>query len=134
MIAGFIFLLSIVILLQFFVSYTRSMIAASRERELSERAREICGNEAKALAGGQFPRIVQLIDLCPEPGGDSHEVRAVSLYFRLLGLARTVSRWAIPSAGPWIDAERSGCARVAAVVLDRRIAHNRTVMAQLASR
>ena len=134
MIAGFIFLLSIAILLQFFVSYTRSMIAASRERELSERAREICGNETKALAGGQFPRIVQLIDLCPETGGDSHEVRAVSLYFRLLGFAHMVSRWAAPSAGPWIDAERSGCAHVAAVVLDRRIAHNRTLMAQLANR
>lgn len=133
MIAGFICLVSFVILLQFFLSYTRSLIATSCERELSERAREICGNETKSLAGGQFPRIVQLIELCPETGGDSHEVRAVSLYFRLLSLAHMVSRWAVPSAGPWIDAERSGCAHVAAVVLDRRIAHNRTLMAQLAN-
>jgi hypothetical protein len=134
MIAGFIFLLSFVILLQFFVSYTRSMIAASRGRELSERAREICGNETKTLEGSQFPRIVQLIELCPEPGGDSHEVRAVSVYFHLLDLAHMVSRWAVPSAASWIDAERSGCAHVAAVVLDRRIAHNRTLMAQLVNR
>jgi hypothetical protein len=36
----------------------------------------------------------------------------------------------IPSAAPWIEAERGGCARAAAVVLDRRIAYNRMMMAQ----
>jgi hypothetical protein len=128
MIAAMIFVISILTLLQFFVSYSRSLIVASRRHELSEQAREICGLTARTVAGDQFRRLQQLIALCPETDGDDFEVRAVSLYFRLLGLVRISLSWAIPSAAPWIEAERGGCAYAAAVVLDRRIAYNRMMM------
>ena len=133
MIAGMIFAISILTLLQFFVSYSRSLIAESQGHELSEEAREICGLTAKEVTGDQFLRLQQLIALCPEPGGDGIEVRAVALYFRMLGLVRTVLSSAIPSAAPWIEAERGGCAHAAAVVLDRRIAYSRSMVAQQAS-
>jgi len=133
MIAVIIFGVSLFTLLQFFVSYTRSLIAASRDHELSDQAREICGLTAGAVTREQFRRVRQLIALCPDPGGDSFEVRAIALYFRLVGLAHTLLSWAIPSAGPWIQAERGGCAHAAAVVLDRRIAYNRMMMAQQAN-
>jgi hypothetical protein len=133
MIAGMIFAISIMTLLQFFVSYSRSLIAELQGHELSEEAREICGLTAKTVTCDQFLRLQQLIALCPEPGGDGNEVRAVALYFRMLGLARVVLSSAIPSAAPWIEAERGGCARAAAVVLDRRIAYSRTMVAQQAS-
>jgi hypothetical protein len=132
MIPALIFFVSSLTFLQFFVSYSRSLIAESRAHELSEQTREICGLAARTVAGDQFRRLQELIALCPEPGGDSIQVRAVSLYFRLLGLARTMLSWAIPSAASWIDAERGGCAYAAAVVLDRRIAYNRMMMAQQA--
>jgi hypothetical protein len=51
----------------------------------------------------------------------------------LLDFARKLSGWVVPSASQWIDAERGGCAYAAAVVLDRRIAYNRMMMAQQAS-
>jgi hypothetical protein len=133
MIAAMIFAISFLTLLQFFVSYSRSLIAASRAHELSEEAREICGVTARRVAGDRFQHLLALIGLCPEPGGDSFQVRAIAAYFRLLGLARTMLSWAIPSAAPWIEAERGGCAYAAAVVLDRRIAYNRMMMAQQAS-
>ena len=133
MIAGMIFAISILTLLQFFVSYSRSLIAESQDHQLSEEAREICGLTAKALTGDQFLRLQQLIALCPEPGGDGIEVRAVALYFRMLGLVRTVLSWAIPSAAQWIEAERGGCAYAAAVVLERRIAYSRSMGEQQAS-
>jgi hypothetical protein len=133
MIAAMIFVISFLTLLQFFVSYTRSLIAESRGHELSEQAREICGLTAKTVAGDQFRRLLQLIALCPEPGGDGFEVRAVALYFRLLGLARILLSRAIPSSTQWIETERGGCAYAAAVVLDRRIAYNRMIMAQQAN-
>lgn len=128
-----IFVISLVTLLQFFVSYTRSVIAESRTYELSGETREMCGISARTVAGDQFQRLSQLVALCPEPGGDLNGVRAVSLYFRLLGVARRLSGWAIPAAISWIEAERGGCAYATAVVLDRRIAHNRMMMAQQAS-
>jgi hypothetical protein len=57
----------------------------------------------------------------------------VSAYFHLLGFLRRLSEWTIPSATAWIEAERGGCAYVAAVVLDRRIAYNRMIVARQAS-
>ena len=133
MIAGLIFAISFMTLLQFFVSYTRSLIAESRGHELSEQAREICGLTAQAVTADQFERLQQLIALCPEPGGDGIEIRAVAYYFRLVSLVNILLGWAIPSTAPWIDAERGGCAYAAAVVLDRRIAYSRMMMAEQAN-
>jgi hypothetical protein len=130
MIAVLIFAISFMTLMQFFVSYSRSLIAESQGHELSEQAREICGLTSEAVTVDQFRRLEQLIALCPEPGGDGFAVRAVALYFRLVGLVHVVLRSAIPSAAQWIEAERGGCAYAAAVVLDRRIAYNRLMMAQ----
>jgi hypothetical protein len=132
MIAALIFVVSVSTLLQFFVSYSRSVIVASRGHELSEEACEICGFTAQTVASVHFLRLLQLIDLCPGPGGDGFEVRAVASYFRLLGVARILLSGGIPSAATWIEAERGGCAYAAAVFLDRRITYNRTVMAQQA--
>jgi hypothetical protein len=120
-------------LLQFFVSYSHSLIAELRVHELSDRTREICGIESGVLAGDQFRRLSELIAVCPEPGGDGSKVLTVSAYFRLLGLVRRWSEWAIPSATAWVDAERGGCAYAAAVVLDRRIAYTRMITARQAS-
>lgn len=133
MIAGLIFVISSLTLLQFFVSYSRSLLAASRSHQLSDQTREICGLTAKTVRASQFPRLLRLIDLCPEHGGDGFQVRVVHLYFRLLGLAHTMFRRAIPSATQWIDAERGGCAYAVAVALDRRIAYSRTMMSHMAS-
>lgn len=130
MIAAMILALSFLTLLQFFVSYSRSLISASRGHELSEEAREICGVTARRVAGDQFRRLLALIALCPESGGDSFQVRAIAMYFRLLGLTRTVLNWAIPSTATWIEAERGACAYAAAVALDRRIAYSRMMVAQ----
>jgi hypothetical protein len=133
MIPALVFLVSLLTLLQFFVSYSRALIAEFRAQELSDQTREICGIQARELAGDQFRRLSELIAACPDSGGDGGKVMAVSAYFRLLGFARRLSGWAIPSAAAWIEAERGGCAYAAAVVLDRRIAYNRMIMAQQAS-
>jgi hypothetical protein len=133
MIPVLIFVASLLTLLQFFVSYSRALIAESRCVELSAEAREICGLMSGTAAGNQFRRLVQLIALCPERRGDSRRVRIVAAYFHLLGLARVLLSRAMPSASRWIESERSGCAYVAAVVLDRRIAYTRMMMAQQSS-
>jgi len=130
MIPGLIFVLLFLTLLQFFVSYSHSLIVQSRSYELSEQAREICGFTAKTAAGDIFLRLEQLIALCPDPGGDAFEIRATALYFRLLGLARILLKRMIPSVDHWIEKERGGCAYVAAVALDRRIVYSRMMMTQ----
>ena len=133
MIAALIFVISFVTLLQFFVSYSHSLIAESRNHELSEQACEISGVTARTVCGDQFKRLLLLIALCPGPGGDTIEVHAVSAYFKMLGLVRGLFTWALPAAGQWIETERGGCTYAAAVVLDRRIAYNRMLTARHAS-
>ena len=132
LIATLVFAISFLTLLQFFVSYCHSLIAESRGCELSEQTRKLSGITAKTVRGDQFKRLLQLIALCPEPGGDSRQLRAVSAYFSMLGFVRMLLSWAFPAAAQWIESERGGCAYVAAVVLDRRIAYNRMLKAQLA--
>jgi Na+-transporting methylmalonyl-CoA/oxaloacetate decarboxylase gamma subunit len=132
MIAGLIFVISFLTLLQFFVSYCRSLIAESRSHDLSEHAREISGVTSKTVRGDQFKRLLQLLAMCPESYGDSGQVHALSTYFSMLDLARMLLSRVAPSAAQWIESERGGCAYVAAVALDRRIARNRLLMAQQA--
>jgi hypothetical protein len=130
MIAILIFVVSALTMLQFFVSYCHSLIAESRAYELSEQGREIAGVTGQSIPEDQFRRLLQLIALCPEPGGDSGQVRAVSTYFGMLGLVRTLFGWIEPAVARWIESERGGCAYLAAVMLDRRIAYNRVLMAR----
>jgi hypothetical protein len=133
MIATMIFAISFITLLQFFVSYSRSLISESRQHELSEQASEISGVTAKTVRADQFKRLLLLIALCPGAGGDTIQVRAVSAYFKMLSLVRVLFAWALPAAARWIEAERGGCTYAAAVVLDRRIAYNRMLSARQTS-
>lgn len=132
LIATLIFAISPLALLQFFAWYCHSLIAKSREHDLSEYAREVSGVNPKTVRGDQFKRLLQLIALCPEPGGDGHQLRAVSTYFGMLGFMRTLLSWAFPAAVKWIESERGGCAYVAAVALDRRIAYSRALISRQA--
>ena len=100
---------------------------------LSEQAREISGVTSRTVRGDQFKRLLQLWLCVAEPAGDTNQVRAVATYFDMLGLVRAMFRGIAPSVLGWIDAERGGCTYVAAVVLDRRIAYTRMLMAQQAS-
>jgi hypothetical protein len=133
MTAALIFAISFLTLMQFFVSYCHSLIAESRGHELSESAREISGVTGRTAHGDQFRRLLQLLSLCPDPGGDTTQVRAVSTYFRLLSLARAVCGWAVPGVTEWMQSESGGCAYVLAVVLDKRIAYNRMLMSEQTS-
>jgi hypothetical protein len=133
MIPALICVISLLTMLQFFVSYSRSLIAESRCVELSAEAREIYGVSSRMAAGNQFRRLVKLISLCPQRPPDNRQVRIVAVYFHFLGLTRVLLNWAMPSVSRWIESERSGCAYLAAVVLDRRIAYTRLMMAQQSS-
>lgn len=129
MIAGIIFACSVVFLLQFFVSYCRSLIAASSKQVLSAEVRDVTGISS-AASGEDFPRVMQLLHLCPESPEDHSRVQAVGAYFRLLNFVRATLARLMPSLGAWTDRERGHCAYFAAVALERRIAFSRDMLAQ----
>lgn len=130
MIAALILVVSLAALLQFFVSYCRSLIAASSGEELSSQTREIAGIAGRRVPGDDFPRLVQLAELCPESGHDRNRLRAVGAYFHMVSLLRSLMTSLAPAVALWAEAERQACSYFAAVALDRRISHSRDLMAQ----
>lgn len=130
MMAALILICSLAALLQFFASYCRSLIAASSREPLSIQARDVTGVVGMTAPGEEFPRFVQLLQLCPERPEDRGPVRAVRVYYRLLNLLRAAGSSLAPQVASWAESERARCAYFAAVILDRRIAFSRSMLAQ----
>jgi hypothetical protein len=121
MIAALIYVISVAAFLQFFVSYCRSIISASRRVELSERVREITGIVGEDVPAEDFERLLQLVHLCRESADDGTKIRAVQTYYLLLRVIDYVTRLVMPGVTAWVEREREGCSYFAAVALDRRI-------------
>ena len=130
MIAALIFVISAVILVQFFVSYSRSVIAAYRKIALSEQVREVVGIEGQQVGSEEFGRLVQLVRLCPQKADDQNDIRVVGVYFSLLCGLRSLAHSLAPRVSAWAEQERANCAYFAAVALDRRIAFSRDMIAR----
>ncbi len=130
MIAALILAFSFAALLEFFVAYSRSLIATYDKVELSEDVQEVTGIDDHLVNGEDFKRLLHLLHLCPEPGDDRFEIRAVRTYYAMMSALRAMARGLLPAVGDWAESERKGCAYFAVVALDRRIAHNRDLMAQ----
>jgi len=129
MMAAIILVCSLVLFLQFFVFYCRSLIAVSAKQPLSVEVQEVTGIQ-RAASGEDFHRVMQLLQLCPERREDRNGIQAVGIYFRLLSvLHATVARLA-PRVRAWTQAERGHCTYFAAVALERRISFSRDMLAQ----
>jgi hypothetical protein len=129
MMAGIILALSVAALLQFFVTYCRSLIAASVKQSLSPEVRDVTGIST-AASGEDFARVVQLLRLCPDRPEDRSEIRAIGAYFGLLSLVRATLAKIAPPLLAWTEVERGQCTYFAAVTLDRRIAFSRDMLAE----
>jgi hypothetical protein len=129
MMPAIILIVSLAALLQFFVSYCRSLIAASAKQPLSAEVQDVAGI-SRAASGEDFLRVVQLLQLCPVRSQDRGEIRAIDAYFRLLNFLRSTFGKVAPSLLSWTEVERAQCAYFAAIALERRIAFNRDLLAQ----
>ena len=129
MMAAGIFVFSAAALLQFFISYCRSLIAASSKQVLSSEVKEVTGIQ-RAASGDDFKRVMQLLQLCPESPEDRNGVQAIGAYFGLLNFLRATLARVVPSMYEWTESERGLCAYFAAVALERRISLSRDMLAQ----
>jgi hypothetical protein len=129
MMPALIFVISVATLLMFFVSYCRSLMASSLRHTLSKEVRDVTGIEATASAR-DFERIMQLLSLCPERPEDRTGLQAVGMYYGILSVVNKLTVRLVPSLHFWTEQERAGCANFAVVLLDRRIAFSREILAQ----
>jgi hypothetical protein len=129
MMAAVILVCSLVLMLQFFVSYCRSLIAASAKEPLPIEVQEVTGI-SRTASPDDFSRVIQLLNLCPDRPDDRSSLRAVGAYYHFLRLVRSTLALAVPSLKQWTDNERAHCTYFAAVALGRRIAFSRDLLAQ----
>ena len=129
MMAGIILACSVILLLQFFVSYCRSLIAVSSKQVLSAEVKDVTGIQRLA-SGDDFKRVMQLLQLCPERPEDRNGVQAIGAYFSLLNFLRSTLARVVPSMQSWTELARGHCAYFAAVALERRISFSRDMLAR----
>ena len=129
MMAAFILAFSLLTLLMFFVSYCRSLTAASLNTSLSDDVLDVTGIQAKA-AGSDFTRVVQILQLCPDRPEDHSRLHIVGAYYSFLNMLEQAFAKLSPGVRTWAEEERAGCAHFAAVLLGRRIALSREMLAQ----
>lgn len=109
-------------LVQFFMSYCRSLLLSYAHVELSAATREIIGIDSTQVAGASFYRLLGLVRLAPNSADDKWEIRVVSLYYRIVRLAALLSKPIGSIAQNWVERQSNLCAYFAAAALDRRIA------------
>jgi hypothetical protein len=129
MTAAIILACSLGFLLMFFISYCRSLLATSSAVALTQEVRDVTGI-ASAVSPDDFSRVLQLLQLCPDRPEERGRIRTVSVYYKFLGVVRSTISSVAPSLKSWADAERAQCGYFAAVVLGRRIAFSRDLLAQ----
>jgi len=129
MMAAIIFVISVATLMMFFVSYCRSLMASSSRHTLSKEVRDVTGIPSMAT-GRDFVRVTQLLRLCPERPEDRTGLQAVGMYYDILALLEKTIGRLVPTLHDWTEEELAGCSNYAVVVLDRRIAFSREILAQ----
>ena len=128
LIAALILVVSLGLLVQFFMAYCRSLISHTFSLELSDPAHQVTGIDDHHIHGSDFHRMMELLHVCPGPGNDRFQVGAVRAYYSLLSMLRGIF-------GPaeWVERDQKSCSYFVAISLDRRIAYNRTLMRSQAS-
>lgn len=120
MIAVLILFISVAALVQFFISYCRSLISMYSKLEISREVMEGAGLQAGQVEAGAFSRLVGLIRQTGVVADDAAQLRAVRIYYAVLTALENLCM-AVPASCSWFHRERIGCAHMAGVALDRRM-------------
>jgi len=120
---------SLAALLQFFGIYCRSLIASSVAQPLSPEIQEVTGITSGAAGPEDFPRVVQLLRLCPDFSNDRQQLSAIRIYFLLVKSARWTLASLLPDVRSWAETQLAQCAYFAAVALDHRVSSSRNALA-----
>ncbi len=120
MIAFLVLAISVASLVQFFISYCRSLIAVYSKVEISREAMERAGLAAGPVEADEFSRLMTLVRQCRVAADDCAELSAVRIYFAALTALEKLCLF-LPASCSWLDRERTGCAHLVGVAFDRRM-------------
>ncbi|HXN25332.1 MAG TPA: hypothetical protein VOA41_21585 [Candidatus Dormibacteraeota bacterium] len=120
MIAALIFIFALAALLQFSISYCRSLINSYAQVVLSPDARECAALQSGPVCGEDFGRLLGMVRRSNVPGDDTAELGVARIYYLFVSTLRALCP-ATTATQQWLAQERSVCAHMVAVALDRRL-------------
>ena len=121
MIAILILLVSVAALVQFFLSYVRSLLLASAQQTISPLVLAACSLDSPDVTAGDFHRLRLRAQLCTNRDGDGSALLAVRVYFNITALLRLACGPLVPQVAHWSELQQAACARFALAALDRRL-------------
>jgi hypothetical protein len=120
--------ISVLAVIQFLITYCRSILTAASRVELSERTLKAAGLPVPEPAEKEFERLMQLAELCPMPGKSIPETDVIVAYHNALGIVHQVAEGRSKAVERWVVRERARCTYFAAVHLDQRLAFTQDLL------
>jgi hypothetical protein len=136
LISAFILVVSSAALMQFVIFTWRASVlqtASARFANEADATLQPCPN---LLSSSSFPELVAIYrDICPElKSCSAPNLRAVSLYYALMGFVNRVAGLFLPAEGfSWTHREMALCTQYATVRLTQRLERNSSVVSQARS-
>ena len=133
MLGALILVFSVAALAQFAVFYARAVLASVAAQPLTGYVQQIEGFPSRPLRSDDFPRLVQLQQICPQVGPEARSLRAARAYYRALAFVKQGINGFVPALKGWAEREQTLCAQFAAVLLDQRLARTAAAAAEMRS-
>lgn len=134
LISAFIFVMTVVTLLQFGAwSWRAGLLRVAALAPMLSPETQSNPVAQILLDSRDFPEVIGYQKLCPQLGNE-HGLRAVALYYRLVKAVGALGEAIVPSVPTsWASREMVLCTRYAAVVMVQRLERNQTLAAQARS-
>jgi hypothetical protein len=126
MISALMFIAALIGLVQFGVSYWRSLLASTAAQPLSERFRTASGLEHGLPGASDFSAILSLHRMTPSLENQPGSLRGLQVYYSLVDSLRNLS-----ALRQWANAEMATCSRYLAVIIDQRLSNNQAFAAEM---
>jgi hypothetical protein len=115
-------------LMQFGISYWRSLIAGIAARPLSERFRVASGLSHAVPGAEDFGALLSFHRMTPGIERRSSSLRGIQIYYAVVG-----ALCGLPALRRWAQSEMVTCARYVAVLVDQRLEQNFACAAEMRS-
>ena len=133
MLGALILVFSIAALGQFVVFYARAVLASVAAQPLTGYVQQIEGFPNRPLMAEDFPRLVNMQQICPQIGPEARSLRAARTYYGTLAALKRLVNGFVPALQGWAEREQTLCAQFAAVLLDQRLARTAAAAAEMQS-
>jgi hypothetical protein len=125
--------MAVVAMGQFALYYWRAVFTGMASLPISSRVLEAARVQDEAICGNDFEKFASLLTLTPELKESKGGLGMVKAYYSVIQQAEKMVASFSPMMAGWAEKERTLCARIAAVHIDRRLEANLVQAAALRS-